>query len=50
MGKERARITVEWGYEFHSITLTARKAKVRAGKPLRIRGKGYWYDGEFFWD
>jgi hypothetical protein len=23
---------------------------VKGGKPLRIRGKGYWYDGEFFWD
>jgi hypothetical protein len=51
MTKERVRISVEWGYEIHSITLTARNwAKVKAGKPLRIRGKGYWYDGEFFWD
>src|SRR4051794_23537499 len=51
MTRERARISVEWGYEIHSITLTARNwARVKAGKPLRIRGKGYWYDGEFFWD
>src|SRR3954452_8918173 len=51
MLRERATITVEWGYEFHSITLTARNwAKVKAGKPLRIRGKGYEYDEEFFWD
>jgi hypothetical protein len=24
--------------------------KVRSGKPLHIRGKGYHYEGEFFWD
>lgn len=51
MTKERARISVEWGYEVHSITLTARNwARVKSGKPLRIRGEGYWYDGEHFWD
>ena len=51
MTRERARISAEWGYEIHSITLTTRKsANVKAGKPLRIRGKGYWYNGEFFWD
>ena len=47
----RATITVEWGYESHSITLTARNwAHVKAGRPLEIRGKGYHYEGEFFWD
>ena len=46
----RATITVEWGYECHSIMLTARNwARMKAGKPLRIRGKGYWYEGEHFW-
>jgi hypothetical protein len=51
MTRERARISVEWGYEIHSITLTARNwSRVKAGKPLRIRGQGYWYDGEHFWD
>ena len=46
-----ATITVEWGYEPHSITLTARNwAAVQAGKPHRQRGKGYHYEGQFFWD
>jgi hypothetical protein len=44
-------ITVEWGYEEHSLTLTPRKwARVKSGKALYIRGKGYHYEGEFFWD
>jgi len=46
-----ATITVEWGYDLHSITLTERNwRRVKAGKPLSIRGKGYHYEGEFFWD
>jgi len=46
-----ATITVEWGYESHSITLTARNwAAVKAGKPHRQRGKGYHCEGQFFWD
>ena len=24
--------------------------KVKAGKPVRIRGKGYWYEGERYRD
>jgi hypothetical protein len=44
-------ITVEWGYEAHSITLTPRNwARVKSRKELFIRGKGYYYEGEFFWD
>jgi hypothetical protein len=51
MNKPTATITVEWGYEPHSITLTSRNwSKVKSGKPLRIRGKGYYYENEFFWD
>lgn len=47
----RATISVEWGYADHSITLTERNwLRVRAGKPLRVRGKGFRSDGEFFWD
>ena len=47
----RATFTVEWGYELHTITLTARNwSKVRRGKPLRLRGTGYRYEGDFFWD
>jgi hypothetical protein len=46
-----ATISVEWGYEQHSITLTPRNwAKVKSGKELFIRGKGYRYEVEFFWD
>ncbi len=51
MATKRATIAVEWGYEPHAITLTARNwARVKAGRPLSIRGKGYYYEGEFFWD
>jgi len=51
MGKLRATITVDWGYESHSITLTARNwSLVKSGKPLEIRGKGYDYEEQFFWD
>ena len=46
-----ANISVEWGYEEHSITLIPRNwNKVRKGKSLSIRGSGYYYEGEFFWD
>jgi hypothetical protein len=46
-----ATVTVTWGYELHSITLTSKNwAKVKSGKALRLRGKGYRYEGEFFWD
>jgi len=46
-----ATITVEWGNESHSITLTPRNwAKVRSGAPHRQRGKGYYCGPEFFWD
>ena len=24
--------------------------RVKSGKELRIRGEGYYYEGEFFWD
>jgi len=51
MTQKRATISVEWGYEMHSTTLTARNwARVKSGKSLSIRGKGYYYEGEFFWD
>ena len=46
-----ATITVEWGYESHSITLTPRNwAKIKSGAPHRQRGKGYYCGPEFFWD
>ncbi|MDA7624711.1 hypothetical protein N8697_00915 [bacterium] len=46
-----SEITVEWGCDLHSITLTPRNwTKVKEGKPLKIRGKGYHCEGDFFWD
>ena len=51
MSKSRATISVSWSYEQHSITLTARNwRRILSGKSLHIRGKGYSYEGEFFWD
>ena len=44
-------MTVNWGYENHSLQLTPRRwAQVVAGKRVSIRGKGYPYEGESFWD
>ena len=49
--KMGATISVYWPDDWHSIVLTPLNwARVRAGKPLLIRGKGYTYEGEFFWD
>jgi hypothetical protein len=31
-------------YRFHSAS------KISKGKKVTIRGKGYYYEGEFFWD
>ena len=46
-----ATITVEWGYESHSIALTPRNwAAIKAGRTHGQRGAGYYYEGEFFWD
>lgn len=46
-----ATISKEWGYEIHSITLTSRNWRiVKSGQGLKIRGKGYWADGDHFWD
>lgn len=44
-------VSVEWGYEEHSITLTAEDwARVKSGEELSIEGDGYHYEGEFFSD
>lgn len=49
--KVGATITVNWGYENHSITLTPRNwAAIKAGHSHAQRGSGYLYDAEFFWD
>ena len=49
--KTSATITVEWGYEAHSMTLKPEDwSKVQAGEPLEVTGDGYHYEGEFFTD
>lgn len=51
MNKLGAVISVEWGDELHSITLTPRNwEKIKKGGPLTIRGKGFYDEGRFFWD
>jgi hypothetical protein len=47
-----ATVSVRWGNDVGvSIRLTPKNwARIKAGKPLSIRGKGYYYEGEFFWD
>lgn len=50
-GKSGVTISVTWGNELHSVRLGARNwARVLSGNPVRIRGKGYRYEGDFFWD
>lgn len=44
-------IGVVFGDDIHTFTLIPRNwSKKKAGKPLRIRGKGYWLCSDFFWD
>lgn len=51
MPKGDASVSVTWGYERHSITLTRDDWQaVQAGQPLRLAGPGYHYDGEFCQD
>lgn len=46
-----ATVTVEWGYELHTLSLTKRNwSRIIAGRPVSVRGRGYRYEGEFFWD
>jgi hypothetical protein len=47
-----ATISVQCGNDVEvSITLSPQRwAAIKAGKPHWIRGKGYYYEGEFFWD
>jgi hypothetical protein len=49
--KIAATVSVEWGYEVHSITVSPSDWDlIKAGKEICIDGKGYWYEGEFFSD
>ena len=43
---------VSWGYEIElELYVTERNwKKISAGKGFSIRGNGYYYEGEFFWD
>lgn len=51
MARRAAVITVEWGYDTHSIRLEASEwMRVKEGTSLRVPGEGYWYEGEFFQD
>jgi hypothetical protein len=46
-----ATITVEWGYDCHSITLTPENwAAIKSGRAHSQRGTGYYYERELFWD
>jgi hypothetical protein len=52
VAKTGATISVSWGNDVEvSIRLTPQNwARIKAGKRLHIRGKGYQYEGQFFWD
>jgi hypothetical protein len=45
-------LRVLWGNEVDvGLLLSLRNwSRVQRGLPLRIRGRGFRYDGEFFWD
>jgi hypothetical protein len=45
-------LRVSWEYDVViTLRLTPKNwSRVQRGLPLRIRGKGYCYEGEFFWD
>jgi hypothetical protein len=51
-GSEGVQLTVSWGNDVEvSLRLTPRNwSRLQRGQSLRIRGKGYIYEGEFFWD
>lgn len=45
-------LEVQWGHNVEvRLRLTPRNwSRLRRGLPFRIRGRGYRYDGDFFWD
>lgn len=47
-----ATITITYYYEeLLELNLTPRNwSKIKSGKPLRIRGKGFRFEGPFYWD
>jgi hypothetical protein len=53
MPKESAvHLSVNWGYDVTVNLRVSRRncSKVSKGERVTIRGKGYYYEGEFFWD
>jgi len=49
--KSRVKVTVEWGYESHTLEVPiARWRKIKKLNEDTIRGKGYRYEGVFYWD
>ena len=48
-GKPVVRITVEWGYESHSLELTKKEwDDIQAGEVVSFSGENYGYEGEDF--
>jgi hypothetical protein len=44
-------LSVGWGYDVRvDLQLSQRNwSKISKGKKVTIRGKGYYYEGDFFW-
>ncbi len=41
-------ITVDYGYDIHSIRFSRRTYdRIKAGKPVTIKGQGFHWEGEF---
>jgi hypothetical protein len=47
-----ARLSVKWGYDVDvELSVSKRKwSKITRGHDVTIRGSGYYYEGDFFWD
>jgi hypothetical protein len=46
------RLSVRWGYDVKVELLVSERnwSKVLKGESVTIRGGGYYYEGDFFWD
>jgi hypothetical protein len=47
-----AHLSASWGYDVKvDLQVSQRNwSKLSKGKKVTIRGKGYYYEAEFFWD
>lgn len=47
-----ARLSVSWGYDVTVELVVSKRnwSKIMRGHDLTIRGSGYYYEGDFFWD